>query len=83
MALRPAPGFSLIRPWSCCSTSSARPPFVGSRGLVGQRGTGRAITAIATGAAGGPMAALAPLVSRFADVERAKVTITITREGEK
>lgn len=29
------------------------------------------------------MAALAPLVSRFADVERAKVTITITREGEK
>ena len=40
-----------------------------------------AITAIASGAAGGPMAALAPLVGRFAGVERAKVSVT--REGEK
>jgi hypothetical protein len=35
-----------------------------------------AITAIASGAAGGPMAMMAPLVGRFAGVERAKVTIT-------
>lgn len=40
-----------------------------------------AITAIASGAAGGPMAMLAPLVGRFAGVERAKVTIS--RDGEK
>lgn len=35
-----------------------------------------AVTAIASGAAGGPMAMLAPLVGNFAGVERAKVTIT-------
>lgn len=35
-----------------------------------------AITAIASGAAGGPMAMLAPLVGSFAGVERAKVTVT-------
>jgi hypothetical protein len=40
-----------------------------------------AITAIASGAAGGPMAMLAPLVGRFAGVERAKVSIS--REGER
>lgn len=40
-----------------------------------------AITAIASGAAGGPMAMMAPLVGKFAGVERAKVSIT--REGEK
>jgi hypothetical protein len=34
-----------------------------------------AIKAIASGAAGGPMAMLAPLVGNFAGVERAKVTI--------
>ena len=40
-----------------------------------------AITAIATGAAGGPMAALAPLVGRIAGVE--KRPITYTAEGLK
>jgi hypothetical protein len=40
-----------------------------------------AITAIASGAAGGPMAMMAPLVGKFAGVERAKVSIT--RDGEK
>lgn len=35
-----------------------------------------AISAIATGAAGGPMAMLAPLVGSFAGVERAKVCVT-------
>ena len=40
-----------------------------------------AITAIASGAAGGPMAMMAPLVGKFAGVERAKVSIS--REGEK
>ena len=40
-----------------------------------------AITAIASGAAGGPMAMLAPLVGRFAGVERAKVSIS--RDGER
>ena len=40
-----------------------------------------AITAIASGAAGGPMAMMAPLVGKFAGVERAKVTIT--GNGEK
>ncbi|GAB3757670.1 DUF1326 domain-containing protein [Ramlibacter monticola] len=40
-----------------------------------------AITAIASGAAGGPMAMMAPLVGRFAGVERAKVSIS--REGER
>ena len=40
-----------------------------------------AITAIASGAVGGPMAMMAPLVGKFAGVERAKVTIT--RNGEK
>ena len=40
-----------------------------------------AITAIASGAAGGPMAMMAPLVGKFAGVERAKVTIT--RDGER
>ncbi|HEX7890208.1 MAG TPA: DUF1326 domain-containing protein [Ramlibacter sp.] len=40
-----------------------------------------AITAIASGAAGGPMAMMAPLVGRFAGVERAKVSIV--RDGEK
>lgn len=39
-----------------------------------------AITAIASGAAGGPMAMMAPLVGRFAGVERAKVSIT--QEGD-
>lgn len=39
-----------------------------------------AITAIATGQAGGPMAMLAPLVGRFAGVERAKVSIV--NEGQ-
>jgi len=39
-----------------------------------------AITAIASGAAGGPMAMLAPLVGNFAGVERAKVEIS--RDGE-
>ena len=40
-----------------------------------------AITAIASGAAGGPMAMMAPLVGKFAGVERAKVSIT--QDGEK
>ena len=40
-----------------------------------------AITAIASGAAGGPMAMMAPLVGKFAGVERAKVTIS--HDGEK
>ena len=40
-----------------------------------------AITAIASGAVGGPMAMMAPLVGKFAGVERAKVSIT--HEGEK
>jgi hypothetical protein len=40
-----------------------------------------AITAIASGAAGGPMAMMAPLVGEFAGVERAKVSIA--REGER
>jgi len=40
-----------------------------------------AITAIASGAAGGPMAMMAPLVGKFAGVERAKVSIT--HDGEK
>jgi hypothetical protein len=40
-----------------------------------------AITAIASGAAGGPMAMMAPLVGKFAGVERAKVSIA--RDGEK
>jgi hypothetical protein len=40
-----------------------------------------AITAIASGSAGGPMAMMAPLVGKFAGVERAKVSIT--RDGEK
>jgi hypothetical protein len=40
-----------------------------------------AITAIASGAAGGPMAMMAPLVGDFAGVQRAKVTIT--NDGEK
>jgi len=40
-----------------------------------------AITAIASGAAGGPMAMMAPLVGQFAGVERAKVTIR--GQGEK
>jgi hypothetical protein len=40
-----------------------------------------AITAIASGAAGGPMAMLAPLVGKFAGVERAKVEIT--QDGNK
>lgn len=40
-----------------------------------------AITAIASGAAGGPMAMMAPLVGTFAGVERAKVSIA--RDGEK
>jgi hypothetical protein len=35
-----------------------------------------AITAIASGAAGGPMAMLAPLVGNFAGVERAPVSVT-------
>lgn len=35
-----------------------------------------AITAIASGAAGGPMAMMAPLVGNFAGVERAKVELT-------
>ena len=35
-----------------------------------------AITAIATGAAGGPMAALAPLVGRFAGVEKRPISYT-------
>ena len=41
----------------------------------------QAITAIASGAAGGPMAMMAPLVGRFAGVERAKVEIR--GEGEQ
>ena len=40
-----------------------------------------AITAIASGAAGGPMAMMAPLVGRFLGVERASVSIAA--EGEK
>jgi hypothetical protein len=40
-----------------------------------------AITAIASGAAGGPMAMMAPLVGKFAGVERASVSIT--SQGEK
>jgi hypothetical protein len=40
-----------------------------------------AITAIASGAAGGPMAMMAPLVGRFAGVERAKVSVS--GKGEK
>jgi hypothetical protein len=40
-----------------------------------------AITAIASGAAGGPMAMMAPLVGKFAGVERAKVTVT--QDGSK
>jgi hypothetical protein len=40
-----------------------------------------AITAIASGQAGGPMAMMAPLVGRFAGVERAKVSIG--HEGAK
>lgn len=40
-----------------------------------------AITAIASGAAGGPMAMMAPLVGRFLGVERASVSIAT--EGEK
>jgi len=36
-----------------------------------------AITAIATGAAGGPMAALAPLVGRFAGVEKRPIDYTV------
>lgn len=40
-----------------------------------------AVTAIASGQAGGPMAMMAPLVGRFAGVERAKVSIT--NEGQK
>jgi hypothetical protein len=36
-----------------------------------------AVSAIATGAAGGPMAALAPLVGRIAGVERRPITFTI------
>lgn len=36
-----------------------------------------AITAIATGSAGGPMAALAPLVGRFAGVERRPITFEV------
>jgi hypothetical protein len=40
-----------------------------------------AITAIASGAAGGPMGMLAPLVGRFLGVERASVSIA--SEGEK
>ncbi|MBL0421854.1 DUF1326 domain-containing protein [Ramlibacter sp. AW1] len=35
-----------------------------------------AITAIASGAAGGPMGMMAPLVGKFAGVERAKVDVT-------
>ena len=40
-----------------------------------------AITAIASGAAGGPMAMLAPLVGNFAGVERAKVEVR--QDGDK
>lgn len=40
-----------------------------------------AITAIASGAAGGPMAMMAPLVGNFAGVERAQVTVT--QDGNK
>lgn len=40
-----------------------------------------AITAIASGAAGGPMAMMAPLVGKFAGVERA--TVTVTQDGNK
>jgi hypothetical protein len=40
-----------------------------------------AITAIASGQAGGPMAMMAPLVGNFAGVQRAKVSIV--RDGEK
>jgi hypothetical protein len=40
-----------------------------------------AITAIASGAAGGPMAMMAPLVGKFAGVERASVSIS--NEGAK
>jgi hypothetical protein len=41
----------------------------------------QAVTAIASGQAGGPMAMLAPLVGSFAGVERAKVGITHTGES--
>ncbi|MBC5764885.1 DUF1326 domain-containing protein [Ramlibacter albus] len=40
----------------------------------------QAVTAIASGQAGGPMAALAPLIGKFAGVERAKVAFE--RDGE-
>jgi hypothetical protein len=42
---------------------------------------GEAITAIATGAAGGPMAALAPLVGRMAGIERLPISFDIDGLG--